>query len=264
MCREREDSPRNASSNRKLLAMNTLVSALFTRKATALLIAALAFASTGQLGAQTAVSNFGQGSGGTANIGFASNGAAERRVFSFTTGANVGGYDFTSFTLGFTGTVGSPGSLVVGLYSAFDSSNAGSPTGLVTNLSLTSGNLTSVNSAVFSGSTTLAASTSYYLLLSASSASSSGNYFTYRTAANLNEDSGGLAGWTIGNAGYSALGGNSWDSAGGGAMMSIQASAIPEPSTYAAIAGAAMLGLAVWQRRRKSAVAVVPAAPSAA
>ena len=27
-------------------------------------------------------------------------------------------------------------------------------------------------------------------------------------------------------------------------------SAIPEPSTYAAIAGAAMLGLAVWQRRR--------------
>ncbi len=29
-------------------------------------------------------------------------------------------------------------------------------------------------------------------------------------------------------------------------------SAIPEPSTYAAIAGAAMLGLAVWQRRRKS------------
>jgi hypothetical protein len=37
-------------------------------------------------------------------------------------------------------------------------------------------------------------------------------------------------------------------------MMSIQAtaSAIPEPSTYAAIAGAAMLGLAVWQRRRRA------------
>lgn len=30
------------------------------------------------------------------------------------------------------------------------------------------------------------------------------------------------------------------------------ASAIPEPSTYAAIAGASMLGLAVWQRRRKT------------
>ncbi len=34
------------------------------------------------------------------------------------------------------------------------------------------------------------------------------------------------------------------------------ASAIPEPSTYAAIAGAAMLGLAVWQRRRGKAATV--------
>ncbi len=38
-------------------------------------------------------------------------------------------------------------------------------------------------------------------------------------------------------------------------------SAIPEPSTYAAIAGAAMLGLAVWQRRRgKTATATATAA----
>lgn len=33
--------------------------------------------------------------------------------------------------------------------------------------------------------------------------------------------------------------------------ITIGASAIPEPSTYAAIAGAAMLGLAVWSRRRR-------------
>jgi hypothetical protein len=33
-------------------------------------------------------------------------------------------------------------------------------------------------------------------------------------------------------------------------------SAIPEPSTYAAIAGAAMLGLAVWRRRRNATVAL--------
>lgn len=33
-------------------------------------------------------------------------------------------------------------------------------------------------------------------------------------------------------------------------------SAIPEPSTYAAIAGAAMLGLAVWRRRRRTAPTV--------
>ena len=36
------------------------------------------------------------------------------------------------------------------------------------------------------------------------------------------------------------------------------ASAIPEPSTYAALAGAAVLGLAVWRRQRRS----LPAAPS--
>lgn len=42
------------------------------------------------------------------------------------------------------------------------------------------------------------------------------------------------------------------------------ASAIPEPSTYAAIAGAAMLGLAVWQRRRRQTSAVTVAAQAAA
>jgi len=36
-------------------------------------------------------------------------------------------------------------------------------------------------------------------------------------------------------------------------------SAIPEPSTYAAIAGAAMLGLAVWQRRRRQISAAIAA-----
>ncbi len=41
-------------------------------------------------------------------------------------------------------------------------------------------------------------------------------------------------------------------------------SAIPEPSTYAAIAGAAMLGLAVWQRRRKSAPAALAVANTSA
>ncbi|MBI4622829.1 MAG: DUF4082 domain-containing protein [Verrucomicrobia bacterium] len=35
--------------------------------------------------------------------------------------------------------------------------------------------------------------------------------------------------------------------------------AIPEPSTYAAIAGAAMLGLAVWRRRRRPTTAATPA-----
>lgn len=39
----------------------------------------------------------------------------------------------------------------------------------------------------------------------------------------------------------------------GGPGITLNASAIPEPSTYAAIAGAAMLGYVVWSRRRRSA-----------
>jgi hypothetical protein len=46
----------------------------------------------------------------------------------------------------------------------------------------------------------------------------------------------------------------------GGGGITFGASAIPEPSTYAAIAGAAMLGLAVWRRRRQSAPASVTTA----
>ncbi len=41
-------------------------------------------------------------------------------------------------------------------------------------------------------------------------------------------------------------------STGGAFPAFIAVSAIPEPSTYAAIAGAAMLGLAIWHRRRRS------------
>jgi hypothetical protein len=209
------------------------------------------------LAAQTAVSNFGAGSGGTANIGFDANGYNARRTFSFTTGANSGGYSFSSLTMSFNNVTGSPGSLSVGLYSAFDSASGSSPTGLLSSLSVSSGNPASAGNVVFSGTTTLAASTTYFLLLAAPSASSTGNYFTYHTASTTNEDSGGLAGWLIGDIGYIANSSGGVWSDGGGAMMSIQASAIPEPSTYAAIAGAAMLGLAVWRRRRQSAPASV-------
>lgn len=216
-----------------------------------LTLAAVALAAAGPLAAQTAVSNFGQGSGGTANLGFDSSGHNARRTFSFTTGSNVGGYTFSSLTMSFTGSTGSPGSLSVGLYSAFDSGSGSSPTGLLSSLSISSGNPASSGNVVFSGSTSLSASTTYYLLLSAPSATSTGNYYSYHTASNLNEDSGGLAGWSIGNVGYISNSGSAW-SDGGGAMFSIQASAIPEPSTYAVIAGATMLGLAVWRRRRQS------------
>ena len=175
------------------------------RAAAPLAVAAL-LAGTSYLNAQSAVSNFGQGSNGTANIGFAFNGAPKCSVFSFTTGSSISGYDFSSFTL------------------------------------------------AFSGSTTLAASATYYLLLSAPSASTSGRHYTYKPSATVNEDGGGLAGWTIGDAASRSLGGAAWTSNGGLGSLSIRATAaaIPEPSTSAAMAGAAMLGLDVGQRRRRT------------
>jgi hypothetical protein len=35
-------------------------------------------------------------------------------------------------------------------------------------------------------------------------------------------------------------------------VLSINATAIPEPSTYAMLAGAVMLGCAVWRRKQRS------------
>jgi hypothetical protein len=228
--------------------MKMPITTVFRRKALALLFSAASLAGVGHLNAQNAVSNFGQGISGSGFVGNAG-GSPARRTFSFTTGASVGGYDFSSITIPFINATGSPGTLFVDLYSTFTPSSGSSPTGLVANLSLSSGNPASAGSAVFSGSATLAATTTYFLLLSAPSATTIDNSFNYRTPGTLNEDGGGLAGWTIGDAGYISLNGGAWTD-GGGNMMSIQASAIPEPSTYAAIAGAAMLGLAIWRRRR--------------
>jgi len=48
------------------------------------------------------------------------------------------------------------------------------------------------------------------------------------------------------------------------AIDNFSVSAIPEPSTYAAIAGAAALGLAAWQRRRSAKSTAAPGVPSEA
>lgn len=236
--------------------MKTLISTLFSRKAPALLIAALALASTGQLGAQTAVSNLGQTfSGSSAFVGNNSSDDLDR-VFSFTTGASAS-FNFSSVTFKFGNATGSPTGLTVGLYSGFDrtTSNSDGATGLIASLSLTSGNPLVAGNSVFSGSTSLLASTTYYIKLS-KGAEPAGNMYLLPLASSHNEDGGGLAGWTIGNehaynmVNFQTGSLTQWGLDGSTAQFSIQASAIPEPSTYAAIAGAVMLGFAAWHRRR--------------
>lgn len=242
--------------------MKTISFPGLSRSLSALVSVAALLAGTAQLQAQTAVSNLGQGaSNGAADIGNASDGT-RNRIFSFTTGASASSFDFSSVTITFNNGGGSPPALSAGLYSAFDATTSAGVTTAVTGLSLTTGNPLAAGTSVFSGTASLLPSTTYYLKLSAGTPAA-GNYYSLGLIGSVNEDSGGLAGWSISNGAwlnYPNFGVSpteQWTFYAGSPLISIQAtaSAIPEPSTYAAIAGAAMLGLAVWQRRRRASVA---------
>jgi hypothetical protein len=126
--------------------------------------------------------------------------------------------------------------------------------GLLTNLSLSSGDPLASGDAIFTGAATLLPSTTYYLALSAGSPAT-GNYFELPVTDAYGEDSGGLAGWTIANGVWNNYPDNfatppqKWSFDPSVARFSVQASAVPEPSTYAMLAGMAALGLAFWHRR---------------
>lgn len=206
------------------------------------------------LSAQTAISNLGQSVGGTATVGtYSGGGESWRRAFAFTTGASAGGYDFTAFRMNWLGATGSPGALTVGLYSSFDPNSVAGGSGLLATLSLTSGDPLVSGNTVFSGTATLQASSTYFVQISSASAPM-GNYYSYSVVGTGNEDGGGLPGWSIANAAFESNYNNLWTSNSGPGLIAIDATAaIPEPSTYAALAGVMALGLAVW-RRRKAAV----------
>jgi hypothetical protein len=106
---------------------------------------------------------------------------------------------------------------------------------------------TSTNNFLFSASgLTLNANTSYWVTMGFTSGA--GSYEVQLT----NTLAGATGPWTLnGNAGYFS---GSWIAGGmGGAnnlLLSVQATAIPEPSTYALLFGVGVLGLAAWRRRR--------------
>ncbi len=238
--------------------MKMFRSSLFSGKTTAAILATIALLVTGKLGAQTdAVSNLGQAldvNGSFFPVGRSSD--VRDLVFNFTTGTTAA--DFTGVSLTFNIAVGSPGALTLGLYSTF--TNGGIPangaSNLLTTLTVFGTNQPTTGGLVtFSVSglpLTLAAGTTYYLKLSADSVPATGNnYFAVPGTALTGQT--GLTGWSIGDS--SSYGNGSFYNANSlmpsFSVQATEVSAVPEPSTYAAIAGVAMLGFAVWHRRRR-------------
>jgi hypothetical protein len=173
-------------------------------------------------------------------------------VFSFTTGATASSFDFTGVTLKFSTAVGSASGLTFGLYSTFNpSTDLGTGASPLATLTLVSGDPTVAGTYTFSGSASLAPSTTYYLKISADT-SAAGSFYQLSSTTSFSETA-SLAGWSIQDGIYNwNQDSNSWSLyTGAVAQFSVQASAIPEPSTYAALAGAAMLGLAIWRRRQR-------------
>jgi hypothetical protein len=243
--------------------MKTFSSTLFSGKTTALFVAAIALIGTSGLSGQ-AVSNLGEtlaGSGSYMPVGRSSD--VRDLVFNFMTGTTAA--DFTGVSLTFDIAVGSPGALTFGLYSTFSNGSIpdhGASNQLTTLTAFGANQPTSGGLVTFSGSgsVTLAAGTTYYLKLSADSVPTSGNnYFAVPVTNSTGQT--GLSSWTIGDS--SSYGNGSFYNASFSlpsfSVQATEVSAVPEPSTYAAIAGAAMLGFAAWRRRnRKNSPDVAP------
>lgn len=237
--------------------MNLIATAPFRRAATVVGLALASLVAEGTLYAQTAVSNLGQTTDATHIVVGNSNGSVYyRETFSFTTGGTAAAFDFTGVSVNFANDAAggnTASGLVFGLYSAFDPNVSIGTTGLLSNLTLASGNPTLAGVSSFSGSATLAPSTTYFLKMTSDTPISPWYYKLTRTMTG-DQDGGGLAGWAIQDGFYTWQSGGQWSlndvATWGVPQFSVQASAIPEPATSAAIAGVVLLGVAVWQRRR--------------
>lgn len=178
--------------------MKIFSTSLFRGEATALLIGAVSLASTGTLGAQTAVSNFNEPVSGGYGIS-----STARRAFAFTTGATAASFDFTGVTIAFGTPNGNPsGGLTVGLYTTFDRlTNSGTEATPLANLTLVG----SIQPAVagnysFAGAASLSPNTTYYLKLTSPSI----DYYSILMMDSFGET--GLSGWSIADESFFSTG----------------------------------------------------------
>lgn len=159
---------------------------------------------------------------------------------SFTTDSAT--YSLTSVTLHMGGSnTSSP--LTVSIYN----DNSGLPGSSLTTLSganpTSSGNYTFTSTGL-----ALSANTTYWV---AAATSGSGQY-DWDATADLSQSNTGGATWTIGDSTQLFYSG-SWGTITVSGMMSVTATAVPEPGTYAALAGLTALGFVAWRRRRAAA-----------
>lgn len=204
-------------------------------------LAFAAIASTTQAQTVVEISNLAQANGGAITV---NNTGTALLAQSFTTGSTATKLDFitprfdtnlaTAFTLSlYSNSTTNPGTLIETL------------TGTATPNSATTYNFTS-------GGTILAANTTYWWVASAATSTNQA-YISFTNSASFTSPDG----WTLGVIRSTTNSGTTWNDFNTGQELrfSVNASAVPEPSTYAALAGAAALGLAVWRRRRSAGVA---------
>lgn len=213
-------------------------------------LAVSAFSAANAQAQVTLVSNLDQTTSGSGDVyvsGFGGNFTRFYAAQTFTTGsasATLASIDVSFSQMNFSNTT----------FSLRLFSNAGSQPG--SSIETLSGS-TSPSDGVFSytssGSTVLAPNTTYWWV-----ASSSTNGVIFHPTFTASQSETSSYGWTIGNVGYTGSTTSpsslpTFSSISTPFQFSVSAvSAIPEPSTYAALAGLVVLGTAVAIRRRRT------------
>lgn len=210
-----------------------------------LFILGLGLLSGSSLAAQTVVAS---------NLSNAQNGGTITRnanaflAASFTTGSNVNGYTLDSVTLLFSSVSGTINDFAVQIRNNDTVSYSGGVPGTVV-ATLSGATAPPSNSTgTWNGANlSLAADTKYWV----SWGFTSGNGY-----ANIpmTTDASSTGTWNLGDYyGTSSNGGTTWYSSQPNVyipLLSLSASAVPEPSTWAAVFGLCALGAAVWRRRK--------------